>query len=106
MTKPIPFILSIIQLLLTLETNAECLTEQDLDFESCDLIHLPDAALNGICQRTGLDMEGHVLPALLGMDEDEEAGVGETAERTFTHDDYVKGAETCLEIEDEVRSIF
>ena len=47
-------------------------------------------------------MEGHVLPALIGVEEDEEAGVGETVDREFTHDDYVRGAEECLLIEDEV----
>jgi hypothetical protein len=86
-----------------LHINSECLNENDLDFESCDLVHLSNEALNDICQRIGLDLEGHVLPALLGMDEDEEAGVGEVKERDFTHDDYVRGAEECLLIEDEVR---
>jgi hypothetical protein len=91
--------------LIAIQINAECLTENDLDFESCDLVHLSNAALNDICERIGLDMEGHVLPALYGMDEDEEAGVGEIKSRDFTHDDYVRGAEECLLIEDEVSLI-
>jgi hypothetical protein len=87
---------------LFLQIGCECLTEDDLDFESCDLVHLPNEALNDICERIGLDLEGHVIPVLLGIDEDEEAGVGEIKERMYTHDDYVRGAEECLMIEDEV----
>ena len=90
-------------LILLIQTNSECLTEDDLNFESCDLDDLSNSALNDICERIGLDLEGHVLPALLGVDEDEEAGVGETMGRDYTHDDYVRGAEECLMIEDEVR---
>ncbi len=96
------FLLSLCQFLLLHKIRAECETEQDLDFESCDLIHLSDEALNDICLRIGLDLKGHVLPALLGMDEDEEAGVGEVKERVYTHEDFVRGAEECLMIEDEV----
>eukprot|EP00804_Cyclotella_cryptica_P004524 CCRYP_006876-RB/>CCRYP_006876-RB protein AED:0.35 eAED:0.35 QI:322/1/1/1/0.5/0.33/3/443/255 len=99
------FFLSLCQFLLLQKTHAECETEQDLDFESCDLIHLPDEALNDICHRIGLDLKSHVLPALLGMEEDEEAGVGEVKERFYTHEDYVRGAEECLMIEDEVNRL-
>jgi len=96
------FFLSLCRIIIVQITNAECETEQDLDFISCDLIHLSDEALNDICHRIGLDLKRHVLPALLGMDEDEEAGVGEVTERVYTHEDYVRGAEECLMIEDEV----
>lgn len=96
------FFLSFCQLLILQITNAECETEQDLDFQSCDLIHLSDEALNDICHRIGLDLKSHVLPTLLGMDEDGEVGVGEVKERAYTHEDYVRGAEECLMIEDEV----
>ena len=89
--------------ILLIQARGECLTEDDLDFESCYLADLSNSALNEICERIGLDLEGHVLPALLGMDEDEEADVGEAKERDYTHDDYVRGAEECLMIEDEVR---
>lgn len=87
------------------QTIGECLTEKDLDFEACDLVHLSDSALSDICDRIGLDLEGHVLPALVTeMYEDEKEGVGEYKNRDFTHDDYVRGAEECLMIEDEVSS--
>ncbi|KAL7482954.1 hypothetical protein ACHAW6_008605 [Cyclotella cf. meneghiniana] len=99
------FFLSFCQLLILQITNAECETEQDLDFQSCDLIHLSDEALNDICHRIGLDLKSHVLPTLLGMDEDGEVGVGEVKERAYTHEDYVRGAEECLMIEDEVNRL-
>ena len=85
------------------QTICECLTERDLDFEACDLVHLSESALSDICDRIGLDLEGHVLPALVTeIDEGENEGVGDSKNRDFTHHDYVRGAEECLMIEDEV----
>lgn len=51
-------------------------------------------------------MESHVLPYLL--DEEEEGVIspeGEDATREYTHDEYVKGAEECLMIEDEMNQL-
>eukprot|EP00956_Cyclotella_meneghiniana_P005064 scaffold6277_cov54-Cyclotella_meneghiniana.AAC.3 len=85
------------------QTICECLTERDLDFEACDLVHLSESALSDICDRIGLDLEGHVLPALVTeIDEGENEGVGDSKNRDFTHHDYVRGAEECLMIEDEM----
>mmetsp|Transcript_10025 Transcript_10025/g.18020 ORF Transcript_10025/g.18020 Transcript_10025/m.18020 type:complete len:241 (+) Transcript_10025:284-1006(+) len=91
--------------------NGECLTEDDLDFEVCDLEDLKDDVLSGICSRIGLDMTDHVLPYLYedeeedkpdGDETDADATTKTTTPRTYTHDDYVQGAEECLMIEEEM----
>ncbi|KAL7542694.1 hypothetical protein ACHAWF_007236 [Thalassiosira exigua] len=101
-----------------LMVRAACETEEDLDFEACDLKDLKDEVLKEICNRIGLDMEGHVLPFLLEEDEnDEDASAPPTDEggeksdeepkskTTFTHDEYVRGAEECLLVESEMAQL-
>jgi hypothetical protein len=83
--------------------DGECETEDDLDFETCDLKHLKDNVLRDICNRIGLDMEEHVLAFLYDEEEGEQSiDEGGTTTRTYTHEDFVKGAEECLMIEDEM----
>mmetsp|Transcript_18137 Transcript_18137/g.32379 ORF Transcript_18137/g.32379 Transcript_18137/m.32379 type:complete len:268 (-) Transcript_18137:31-834(-) len=94
--------------------NGECLTEDDLYFEVCELKDLKDDVLSGICSRIGLDMNDHVLPYLYEDEEEDEADADADADattktttptttpRTYTHDDYVQGAEECLMIEEEM----
>lgn len=82
-----------------------CETEEDLDFDSCDLKHLKDEVLKDICNRIGLDLETHVLPFLfdeLGEGDEQTIEEGDKPARTYTHDDFVKGAEECLMIEEEM----
>lgn len=57
-----------------------------------------------ICNRLGLDMVEHVLPYLLDEDEEKpnEGEEGNAASKTYTHEDYVRGAEECLLIEEEM----
>jgi hypothetical protein len=97
-------------LLFTHITNAspQCETEDDLVLETCTLKDLTDSVLIDICHRIGLDMETHVLPSLYDVNEDEEAGVGDTSiqqPRVYKHEDYVMGAEECLMIEDEMERL-
>mmetsp|Transcript_23159 Transcript_23159/g.49559 ORF Transcript_23159/g.49559 Transcript_23159/m.49559 type:complete len:231 (+) Transcript_23159:138-830(+) len=87
---------------LFLVASGACETEEDLDFDSCDLKDLKDEVLTEICNRIGLDMDGHVLP-YLHEDEGEKSGDdGDATTRTYTHEDFVRGAEECLMIEDEI----
>ena len=69
--------------------SCECLTEQDLDFETCYLVNLTDSALADICERVEVDIED-LLSTLLDLED----------EREFTHDEYVRGAEECLMMKD------
>ena len=58
-----------------------------------------------ICGRIGLDMVSHVLPFLSDEYNDSETMEGNddvSTTRIYTHDDYVRGAEECLLIEDEM----
>ncbi|KAL9189122.1 hypothetical protein ACHAXT_011612 [Thalassiosira profunda] len=84
-----------------------CETEDDLDFDACDLQDLKDDVLKDICNRIGLDMENHVLPFLFEEEGDAtEDGVDPPPPtRTYTHEDFVKGAEECLLIEDEMNQL-
>jgi hypothetical protein len=69
-----------------------CQKEDDLNFENCNLIDLPDQILIDICNRIGLDMIEHVLPTI----------VEENNEQTYTHEQYAMGAEECLMVEAEM----
>ena len=74
-----------------------CATEDDLDFESCNLIDLSDEVLSGICNRIGLDMVEHVLPTIVDDEESTEEG-----NIVYTHEQYAIGAEECLMVEAEM----
>ena len=83
-------ILSIILLqLLSRQTNCECLTEKDLDYETCFLVNLTDSALANICDGVEEDIED-ILANILELEDF----------REFTHDEYVRGAEECLMMKD------
>lgn len=91
--------------------HGACETEDDLDFETCNLIDLSDQVLTGICNRIGLDMVEHVLPTLVD-DEDEEGdnnsnGGGEegTTKKVYTHEQYAMGAEECIMVEAEMERL-
>ena len=60
-----------------------------------------------ICGRIGLDMDSHVLP-FLSEDEDDPTIAGRESSsttRTHAHADYVRAAEECLLIEDEMERL-
>jgi len=80
----------------------------DLDFDSCDLKDLTDDVLKDICNRIGLDMVSHVLPFLLEEELEEEKSGGDEGDattKTYTHEEFVQGAEECLLIEDEMNQL-
>mmetsp|Transcript_33183 Transcript_33183/g.56391 ORF Transcript_33183/g.56391 Transcript_33183/m.56391 type:complete len:242 (-) Transcript_33183:957-1682(-) len=121
-TKPSLTLLALCFCYLVTFVKGACETENDLDFESCDLKDLKDDVLKDICNRIGLDMEGHVLPYLFDDEEGENSDQegeeksdelkaekseddGDTTTRTYTHENYVKGAEECLMIEDEMNRL-
>lgn len=85
--------------------DGACETEEDLDFESCNLKDLKDDVLKEICNRMGLDMESQVLPFLYDEEYEYLDEYGYTTTRTYSHDDFVKGAEECLEIYDEMEHL-
>jgi len=106
-TKSLFALFALLQCNLFRLASGSCETEDDLDFETCDLEDLTDDVLTGICDRIGLDM-AEVMPYLL----EGEAGEGEAnsdgdkeadaAAKTYTHAEYAQGAEECLAIEDEM----
>ena len=68
----------------------------------------------GICNRIGLDMVGHVLPFLSNEGDDGDPNKGDdnninkdavTHKTSFTHEEFVKGAEECLLIEEEMAEL-
>jgi len=65
--------------------------------------------MQDICNRIGLDMISHVLPYLLDDDESEQIETGDdggsTSIEIYTHEDFVRGAEECLLIEDEMNRL-
>ena len=75
-----------------------CETEDDLDFEGCNLIQLSDQVLTDICNRIGLDMEEHVLPTII-----DDADMGE--KKAYTHEHYALGAEECIMVEAEMERL-
>lgn len=75
-----------------------CETEDDLDFEGCNLIQLSDQVLTDICNRIGLDMEEHVLPTIIDDDD-----MGE--KKAYTHEHYALGAEECIMVEAEMERL-
>lgn len=88
--------------------SGACETEDDLDFESCDLKDLTDDVLKDICNRIGLDMVSHVLPFLLEEEDGDEKSDGDEGDATtkaYTHEQFVQGAEECLMIEDEMTQL-
>lgn len=88
--------------------SGACETEEDLDFETCDLKDLKDDVLVGICNRIGLDMTTHVLPYLLEEEGEDKIGdsyVEDAPTKTYTHEEYVLGADECLLIEDEMHQL-
>ena len=85
-----------------LTASAGCVTEEDLDFESCNLKDLQIPALEAICDRLGLNMEEHMFPYMF-EDDDADEGKGErsaTVERS--KEDYEEAALQCLTIEEEM----
>ncbi|KAK1747667.1 hypothetical protein QTG54_001630 [Skeletonema marinoi] len=76
-----------------------CETEDDLNFEDCNLIDLSDVVLTGICNRIGLDMVEHVLPTLI--DDDDSSG----EKKVYTHEQYAMGAEECIMVEAEMERL-
>ncbi len=95
----------------------QCQSEIDLDFETCTLSDLSTDALREICDRIGLDVETHVLPYLYDDDADpfadslsdnnqnDDEDEGKKPPKTYTHEDYIKAAEECLLIEDEMERL-
>ena len=84
-------------------TTQPCEKETDLDYVTCTLDDLNDDDLRNICQRIGLDAEANVLSYLLESDEDNtNAEEGDDGERKYSHTDFVKAAEECLSIENEM----
>jgi len=82
---------------LSMLAEESCQSEADLNFDSCDLQHLPKQALIDICDRVGLDMEQQVFPLLdLGLD------AGGPEKKEHDHVDYVQGARECLLVAAEV----
>mmetsp|Transcript_14994 Transcript_14994/g.24496 ORF Transcript_14994/g.24496 Transcript_14994/m.24496 type:complete len:226 (-) Transcript_14994:60-737(-) len=79
-----------------------CETEDDLDFEGCNLIDLSDQVLAGICSRIGLDMVGHVLPTII---DDDDNSNGEREKKAYTHEHYALGAEECIMVEAEMERL-
>lgn len=106
-------LLSILSLLPSCNADAaaaHCEKEEHLELDGCTLTDLPDSALKSICDRIGLDVETHVFPYLF---ENEQYGEGgdsstnaggevEVTKREHTHLDYVKAAEECFLIEQEM----
>ena len=84
--------------LFDLVQGAPCETEDDLDFEGCNLIQLSDQVLTDICNRIGLDMEEHVLPTIIDDDD-----MGE--KKAYTHEHYALGAEECIMVEAEMERL-
>lgn len=83
----------------------ECLTEKDLNSETCNVEDLPIPALKAICDRVGLDVEKDVFPYLF-LEIDSEGTInkqksGDLTAKDMTHSDYVSGAYECLQIEQE-----
>mmetsp|Transcript_14418 Transcript_14418/g.33533 ORF Transcript_14418/g.33533 Transcript_14418/m.33533 type:complete len:212 (+) Transcript_14418:90-725(+) len=76
-----------------------CETEDDLDFDICGLVDMKDEVLFDICDRIGLSMEEHVLPFL--FEDDENSG----DPRSYSHEEYVRGAEECLLVENELSQL-
>ena len=72
--------------------SCEALT--DVNGETCTLNDLTDEALMTACTNINLEMEA-VLAA-----EAEESGL--EPKETYTHEDYVKGAALCLQIEEDL----
>mmetsp|Transcript_19563 Transcript_19563/g.40984 ORF Transcript_19563/g.40984 Transcript_19563/m.40984 type:complete len:260 (-) Transcript_19563:204-983(-) len=97
------------------KNSYQCQSEIDLDFETCNLSDLSTEALREICDRIGLDVETHVLPYLYDDDADPHADSlsnnnnNEDEEtkppKTYTHADYIKAAEECLLIEEEMERL-
>ncbi len=85
--------------------NGACETEDDLDFETCNLIDLSDAVLTGICNRIGLDMIEHVLPTIVDDEEDDNNSNGEGEKKVYTHEQYAMGAEECIMVEAEMERL-
>ena len=67
------------------------------------------SSIQDICNRIGLDMVSHVLPYLLDEEESEgnepDDGGGDALPKIYTHEDFVRGAEECLLIEDEMNRL-
>lgn len=80
-------------------STKQCVSEEDLDFESCNLKDLSIPALEDICDRLGLNMESHMFPYLFD-DDSEDGESSETKERT--KEDYIEAAIQCLTIEEEM----
>lgn len=77
-----------------------CESEDHLNFDDCNLIDLSQKALTDICNRIGLDMVAHVLPAIV---EDDNPDEGE--KKVYTHEQYAMGAEECLMVEAEMERL-
>eukprot|EP00574_Skeletonema_japonicum_P010707 CAMPEP_0201718044 /NCGR_PEP_ID=MMETSP0593-20130828/3630_1 /ASSEMBLY_ACC=CAM_ASM_000672 /TAXON_ID=267983 /ORGANISM="Skeletonema japonicum, Strain CCMP2506" /LENGTH=227 /DNA_ID=CAMNT_0048208223 /DNA_START=20 /DNA_END=703 /DNA_ORIENTATION=+ len=84
--------------------HGACETEDDVDFDKCNLIDLSDQVLTGICSRIGLDMVEHVLPTIVD-DEDDKNTNGEGGTKEYTHEQYAMGAEECIMVEAEMERL-
>mmetsp|Transcript_16148 Transcript_16148/g.29377 ORF Transcript_16148/g.29377 Transcript_16148/m.29377 type:complete len:206 (-) Transcript_16148:366-983(-) len=81
-----------------------CLTETDLDLDSCELFDLPIPGLVDICSRIGIDAYEHVFPYLFedGEGEEKDSKAVNTTGIERSHADHVLAAEECLSIELEM----
>lgn len=85
----------------------QCLVEEDLDFETCNVDDLPIDSLKAICTRLGLDMEENILSYLLEEEDEGEASADQekaaaNPDKEYTRENYVAGAYECLLIEQEM----
>jgi len=89
-------------------TTTPCLTEDDVNGESCKYDDLSILALEAICERLGLDVQEHMFPYMFDDDDEVEASASssedlkEEEKVLRTKDDYVAAAIQCLTIEDEM----
>ena len=92
------------------DVSKTCETEDDLDFESCNVEDLEIPALKEICAGIGLSVEEHIFPYLLHEDEDDEDSADADAAQKepkgpYTKADYVSAAYECLALEEETEEM-
>lgn len=92
------------------DVSQTCETEDDLDFESCNVEDLEIPALKEICAGIGLSVEEHIFPYLLHEDEDDEDSADADAAQKepkgpYTKADYVSAAYECLALEEETEEM-
>jgi len=90
------------------DTTCKC-----LNFNTINMFYLSSHTnkIQDICNRIGLDIVEHVLPYVLEEEESDDDNADEnsssnkddtTITKTYTHEEYVLGAEECLNIEAEM----